>query len=212
MCEDVSPPSWTISSARSVSIASMPALRERLVQADLVGRERLDLHDLVAPGRRDELADDPVRLGRVAGPVDGPAALLHARLELEQVARRGCAAPRPSSAAPAAAQRLPVGQLGDDARRASRGSCRSRARGSARSCASAKPDARRPSGTSSRCRRRRREDLGEVERPGAAPSRASPPPMCMQARVVGRRADLGAGVARCSGSCRRASPPRRRRS
>ena len=40
--------SWTISSARSVSIALMPRSAERLVEADLVGGQRLDLDDLVA--------------------------------------------------------------------------------------------------------------------------------------------------------------------
>ena len=68
-CEGRSPASWTISSARSVSIASIAGRRERLVEPDLVGRQRLHLDDLARAGRADELDDDPVRLGRVARPV-----------------------------------------------------------------------------------------------------------------------------------------------
>ena len=49
-----SSPSWTISSARSVSQAAMPSAGERLVEPDLLGDHRLDLDDLVdAVGPRD---------------------------------------------------------------------------------------------------------------------------------------------------------------
>ena len=75
MCEDESSPSWTISCGEVGLDRVDPALRERVVEADLVGRERLDLHDLVGSGRGDEVADDPVRLGGVARPVDDAAAL-----------------------------------------------------------------------------------------------------------------------------------------
>ena len=47
MCDDRSPASWMISSARSVSMAVDADLRERLVQADLVGGQRLDLDHLL---------------------------------------------------------------------------------------------------------------------------------------------------------------------
>ena len=55
-CDGRSPASWMISSARSVSIARTPAARERVVEPDLVGRQRLDLHDLVAHPRRGRAA------------------------------------------------------------------------------------------------------------------------------------------------------------
>ena len=42
-------PSWTISSARSVSIAVMPSALQMLVEADLLGRHRFDLDHLVGP-------------------------------------------------------------------------------------------------------------------------------------------------------------------
>ena len=52
MCDCLSPgSSWTISSARSVSIAWMPCGLERLVEADLVRRQRLDLDHLVGAVR-----------------------------------------------------------------------------------------------------------------------------------------------------------------
>ena len=47
MCDWTSSPSWMISSARSVSTARTPGGRERLVELDLVGGDRLDLHHLV---------------------------------------------------------------------------------------------------------------------------------------------------------------------
>ena len=50
---------------------------ERLVEPDLVGRERLDLDDLVDALGLDEVDDDLVRLGRVARPVHGAACRLH---------------------------------------------------------------------------------------------------------------------------------------
>ena len=46
-CDGRSPASWMISSARSVSIGRIAGRLERLVEPDLVGRERLHLHDLV---------------------------------------------------------------------------------------------------------------------------------------------------------------------
>ena len=46
MCDDQSPASWSISSARSVSIAWMPSSASAVVEPDLVGRDRLDLDHL----------------------------------------------------------------------------------------------------------------------------------------------------------------------
>ncbi len=45
------------------------ARRERLVQLDLVGRQRLDLHDLGGAVGAGDVEDDRVRLGTVARPV-----------------------------------------------------------------------------------------------------------------------------------------------
>ena len=70
MCDDRSPASWMISSARSVSIALIPAACQRLVQADLVGRQRLDLDHLARSVAGDDPGDDRIGLGGVARPVD----------------------------------------------------------------------------------------------------------------------------------------------
>ena len=75
-------PSWTMSSARSVSQAAMPGLGERLVELDLLGRHRLDLDDLVGAGGPDEADDDRVGLGRVARPVHDAARRDDVALEL----------------------------------------------------------------------------------------------------------------------------------
>ena len=73
MCDGVSSASWTISSARSVSIGGDAGGLERLVEADLLGRHRLHLDDLGGAGGADQLGDDRAGLGRVAGPVHGRA-------------------------------------------------------------------------------------------------------------------------------------------
>ena len=88
MCDGRSWPSWTISSARSVSQAAMPSLRERLVELDLLGRHRLDLDDLVGAGGLHEPGDDRVRLGRVAGPVDLATRGGHVPLQLVEELRQ----------------------------------------------------------------------------------------------------------------------------
>ena len=59
---------------------------ERLVQADLVGGQRLDLDHLAGAGRPDQAGHDGVGLGGVPGPVHGAAAGGDLRLELLQVA------------------------------------------------------------------------------------------------------------------------------
>ena len=68
---------------------------ERVVEPDLVRRQRLDLHDLVDAVRARDVDDDGVRLGGVARPVHVPARRLDGRLELEEVRRRGARARRP---------------------------------------------------------------------------------------------------------------------
>ena len=90
-------------------------LGERLVELDLVGRERLDLHDLVDAVCPCDLGDDGVRLGGVTCPVDVTACRLTACFELEQVlgeVREHVGLDRLACFA----QLLPVGQLADDAR------------------------------------------------------------------------------------------------
>ena len=64
MCDWVSSPSCTISSARSVSTARMPAARQRLVQLDLVRGHRLDLDHLVDAVRAHDRRHERVRLAR----------------------------------------------------------------------------------------------------------------------------------------------------
>ena len=58
---------------------------ERVVEADLVGGERLDLDELGDTVPLGDLEDDPVRLRPVARPVDVPAGAGDCRLELDQV-------------------------------------------------------------------------------------------------------------------------------
>ena len=70
MCDDQSPSSWRISSARSVSSAWMPCRGERVVEADLVGRQRLHLDDLVGAVR----AGDARRRPRSPRPRRAPSA------------------------------------------------------------------------------------------------------------------------------------------
>ena len=65
--------SWMISSARSVSIASMPSRRERVVEPDLVGGDRLDLDHLARAVVVGDAGHDRVRLGGVARPVHDAA-------------------------------------------------------------------------------------------------------------------------------------------
>ena len=88
---------------------------ERLVEPDLVGRERLHLHDLVGPLGPDERDHELVRLRRVARPVHRAARRLDGRLELDEhrvetgerlVLDRRARGP----------QELPVGHLGHDRR------------------------------------------------------------------------------------------------
>src|SRR5262249_10668328 len=58
---------------------------EAVVEADLVGRKRLDLDDLANAGRLDEDCDHAPRLSRVARPVDAATRALDRLLELDQV-------------------------------------------------------------------------------------------------------------------------------
>ena len=85
MCSGASPAVCTMNSPRSVSTTSTPGRLEVLVQADLLGRHRLALHDHAAVAQHD--------LGHVAGGVgarrravdDGPGRL---ELRLERVEQR----------------------------------------------------------------------------------------------------------------------------
>src|SRR5205814_7568146 len=58
---------------------------ERVVQLDLVGGERLDLHDLSRAVRPRDVDHEGVRLRGVAGPVDVTAGSFDRGLELQQV-------------------------------------------------------------------------------------------------------------------------------
>ena len=67
-------PSWTISSARSVSQAAIPAAaRASLSPISWVAID-LTLTTSSVAGRADQVGDDPVGLVGVPGPVDDPAA------------------------------------------------------------------------------------------------------------------------------------------
>ena len=116
MCDDQSPSSWRISSAKSVSIARDPAGGERGVETDLVGRQRLDLDELAdavgggRPRARSAFASAASRAQCTVAP-----AALDRRLELEQVlveVGEHVGLDRPARLA----QLLPVGELGDDPR------------------------------------------------------------------------------------------------
>ena len=85
MCDGLSWPSWTISSARSVSSAAIPAASKRLVEPDLLGRHRLDLHHLVDALRPDQIDHDRIGLGGVARPVHHPAMRGDRVLQLGQI-------------------------------------------------------------------------------------------------------------------------------
>ena len=82
MCEEVSPASWMMSSARSVSWAVIPSPLEVLVEPGLVGGYGLDLDHLPRVVVLRYLRDYPVRLCGVARPVDVTAGPLHRLFEL----------------------------------------------------------------------------------------------------------------------------------
>ena len=85
---------------------------ERLVEPDLVGRERLHLDDLVRALVADELRHERVRLRGVARPVDDAAARRHGGLEVdEQPVERAERVVLDRGAG--VAELLPVGHLGD---------------------------------------------------------------------------------------------------
>ena len=83
-CEGRSPASCTISSARSGLERVNPDRLERVVQSDLVCRERLHLHDLVHAFGAHELRHDRVGLGSVPRPVDDTSAVADRRFELDE--------------------------------------------------------------------------------------------------------------------------------
>ena len=94
MCEGKSSSSWMISSARSVSSAWIPAAARLLVEVDLVGGDRLDLHHLVHPVGPGNGGDD--RAGfkpSFAQWTCPPAAVTATRAR--SGGRRATAAPRP---------------------------------------------------------------------------------------------------------------------
>ena len=170
------------------------AQRERLVEPDLVRRERLDLDHLVAAVRAREAGDDGVRLGAVARPVDRPAGRRHALLQPLELLGQRRHRPRLDRRA-RVAQRLPVGQLRRPRARAWPGSPSSPCRGcgaAARPAASRPP--RPPAKPAGGLTLLRRQDLGQVHRPHAGPLAPQRAADVHQARVVHRRADLGARV------------------
>ena len=194
MCDDQSPSSWRISSAKSVSSAWMPAAASASLSpiSSVVSDFTFTTSSRAVRAR--DVGDDRVRLGRVARPVHVAARRLRppprTASEVLVEAREHVGLDR----AARLAELLPVGQLARRRARASRGSCRSRCGGSRRSCAFAS-SSRAASGK--RSRHRRREDLGEVHRAArAAPRRERPPPICSRHELSTRGADLGAASPR----------------
>lgn len=90
-----------------------PAGLEGFVEPRLLRRPRLGLDHLGSAVPGDEVADGPVALLAVAGPVHDAARARHRRLELEQVVIEVAQGPFFDRTA-GLAQLLPVGQLGDD--------------------------------------------------------------------------------------------------
>src|SRR5262249_9225213 len=93
---------------------SYPRRGERLVEPDLVGRQRLHLHDLVRVVPARDVRDDRACLGPVARPVDAAARRPNRLLELQEVlveARHDVGLDRTTCLA----ELLPVGHLGGDA-------------------------------------------------------------------------------------------------
>ena len=74
MCDGLSSPSWTMSSARSVSCAVMPAASSASLRPISWVAIDLTLTTSSAPVARTSSSDDRVGLGRVAGPVHRAAA------------------------------------------------------------------------------------------------------------------------------------------
>ena len=88
---------------------------ERLVEPDLVGRERLHLHDLLGTFGPDETDHDLVRLRRVARPVNDATGRLDRRFQLDEhrVETGERLVLDGSGGDP---QEIPVGHLGNDRR------------------------------------------------------------------------------------------------
>ncbi len=183
-----------MSSARSVSIGGDAGGLERLVQADLLGRHRLDLDDLGRRPRRGPARDDRAGLVGVAGPVHGRARRRRGRLELlQQLGQPGEHVVLDRRAGHP--QRLPVGQLADDLQPL----VADRVRGPAQVLPQLRVGQPAPRRGRERFARddvaphdRRRQDLGVVHRfrSRAAPGQAAAD--VHQARVVGGGEHLGA--------------------
>ena len=84
MCDDRSPASWMISSARSVSIASIPAAPSASFRPISSVVSDLIFTTSFAPWAAAIRGDDPVRLGGVARPVDLAPGPVDRRLELDR--------------------------------------------------------------------------------------------------------------------------------
>ena len=198
--------SWTISSARSVSIACDALLRQRLVEPDLVGGERLDLDHLVGAVGLRHRGHDRVRLGAVARPVHGPARGGDRRLEpLEllgsvAIARALIALPASRSASQSSSSAIVLSRLARIvvvALPRLRRSCESRR---VLRAAAGKPFIRAPPGSRPGAPRARR-CAGAAARRRCA-SGTSCRPTCRPRRRCRAR----------GAACRRASPSRCRRS
>ena len=101
-----------------------PALEQGVVEAELVGRQRLHLDDLARARPLDDVDDHGVGLGRIARPVDDSARRGDGRLEPDEQLVEAEHRPLPDRRA-GGAELHPVGRLVDDggAARANRRRC-----------------------------------------------------------------------------------------
>ena len=183
--------SWTISSARSVSIARDALGRERLVEADLVRRQRLDLDDLVAR-RAPRAIDATIAFASAPSRAQCTVAARARDRRLQALQLLGQRRHRARLDRRArVAQRLPVGQLRDRAR--ALGADHRRRLADVAAQLGVLP-ARLARGRWEAVTHLRRQDLGQVHRPHAGALAAQRAADVHQARLVGRRADLGARV------------------
>ena len=195
MCDDQSPSSCRISSAKSVSSAWIPASASAAFSSISSVVSDFTFTTSSTPCARATSGDDRVRLGRVARPVhrDRPPPRPPPR-----TARRYSSRSREHvrlDRAARLAQLLPVGQLGDDAARAWRGSCPSRCAGW-RAAAGSRSSRRAALGKARPELHCRRQDLREVHRAHARPATREPAADLQQARAVERGADLRAASPR----------------
>ena len=186
--------------------------RKRVVELDLVGGDRLDLHHLVAPVLLGAPPPPPRWPRRRRGP-SAPGRRPRAPTPRARSSSSGSRASASSLIArPASRSSSQSGDLRDHPRPACRGWSGWRGRGCAAAGCRPAPRARLRGSLRSRLRiiLGRGEDLRQVHGAGPGALAAQAAADVHQARVVGRGDHLRAGVAARRAACRSASPSRRR--